>query len=39
MTKIIFLEIKSGSSTLNKNEQMVRDCINQKRVSYEIRKN
>ena len=39
LQKIIFLEIKSGSSTLNKNEQMVRDCIAHKRMSYEIRRN
>ncbi len=36
LNKIVFLEIKTGTSTLNRNEQMVRDCINQKRVSYEI---
>ncbi len=39
LSKIIFLEIKSGVSALNKNEQMVRDCIAQKRVSYEIWRN
>ncbi len=39
LSKIVFLEIKSGTSTLNRNEQMVRDCIAAKRVSYEIRKN
>lgn len=39
LSKIIFLEIKSGVSTLNKNEQMVRDCVHQKRVSYEIWRN
>lgn len=39
LNKIVFLEIKSGVSTLNRNEQMVRDCINQKRVSYEIWRN
>lgn len=39
LSKIVFLEIKSWTSTLNRNEQMVRDCIAQKRVSYEIRKN
>ena len=36
LKKIIFLEIKSGNSHLNKNEQMVRSCIAQKSVSYEI---
>ncbi|MCX6824652.1 MAG: Holliday junction resolvase [candidate division SR1 bacterium] len=39
LSKIVFLEIKSGVSALNKNEQMLRDCVNQKRVSYEIRRN
>lgn len=39
LSKIVFLEIKSGSSTLNKNEQMVRDCVAHKRISYEIWKN
>lgn len=36
LNKIVFLEIKTGTSTLNRNEQMVRDCVTQKRVSYEI---
>jgi predicted Holliday junction resolvase-like endonuclease len=36
LNKIVFLEIKTWISTLNRNEQMVRDCVNQKRVSYEI---
>ena len=36
LNKIVFLEIKSGVSQLNKNEQMVRNCIGEKRVSYEI---
>lgn len=39
LNKIVFLEIKSGSSALNKNEQMVRDCVAHKRITYEIRKN
>lgn len=39
LNKIIFLEIKSGVSTLNKNEQMIRDCVGHKRVSYEIWRN
>ena len=39
LSKIVFLEIKSGVSSLNKNEQMLRDCVNQKRVSYEIWRN
>lgn len=38
LQKVIFLEIKTNSSTLNKNETMVKNCINQKQVSYEILK-
>lgn len=39
LREIVFLEIKSGTSTLNRNEQMVKNCILQKRVSYEVRRN
>lgn len=39
LNKIIFLEIKSGVSQLNRNEQMVKHCVESKRVSYEIWKN
>lgn len=39
LSQIVFLEIKSGVSTLNRNEQMVKNCINQKRVSYEVWRN
>ena len=39
LSQIVFLEVKSGTSTLNRNEQMVKDCILHKRVAYEIRKN
>lgn len=39
LNKIVFLEIKSGVSQLNRNEQMVKHCIEAKRVSYEIWKN
>jgi len=39
LSKIVFLEIKSGASALNKNEQMVKECVGQKRISYEIWKN
>jgi len=39
LNQIIFLEIKSWTSTLNRNEQMVKSCIVQKRVSYEVRRN
>lgn len=36
LQKIIFLEIKTNSSTLNKNESMIKNCIDQKRVEYNI---
>ena len=36
LKEIVFLEIKSGTSTLNRNEQMVKECIRQKRVFYDI---
>jgi len=36
LQKIVFLEIKSGVSGLNKNEQMIKHCLEQKRVSYEV---
>ena len=39
LNKIVFLEIKSWTSQLNKNEQLVRDCIAQKRITYEIWRN
>ena len=39
LNKIVFLEIKSWTSQLNKNEQMVRDCVAQKHISYEVRRN
>lgn len=39
LKEIVFLEIKSGVSQLNRNEQMVRDCLSHKCVSYEIWKN
>ena len=38
LQKIVFLEIKSGVSGLNKNEQMIKHCLEQKRVSYEVRR-
>lgn len=34
--QIVFLEIKSGVSQLNRNEQMVKHCIEAKHVKYEI---
>ncbi len=39
LSQIVFLEIKSGVSSLNRNEQMVKNCVNQKRVSYEVWRN
>lgn len=38
LQKIIFLEIKSGTSTLNRNEMMIKHCIQQWRVDYQIYK-
>ena len=34
--KIVFLEVKTGKSTLNENEKLIRDAINAGKVSYEI---
>jgi predicted Holliday junction resolvase-like endonuclease len=34
LKKIIFLEVKSGTSTLNKNEKMIRETIQKKQVEY-----
>lgn len=34
LKKIIFLEVKSGSSKLNQNEKMIRDIILQNKVEY-----
>lgn len=39
LKEIIFLEIKSGVSQLNKNETMIKNCIQDKRFSYKIRRN
>lgn len=36
LTKIVFLEIKTNSSTLNRNETMIKQCIEQKKVEYQI---
>lgn len=36
LKKIIFLEIKTNTSTLNKNESMIKQCIEQKRIEYQI---
>ncbi len=35
LKEIIFLEVKSGSSQLNKNEKMIRETIKQKKIRYE----
>ena len=34
LREIIFLELKSGKSTLNRNEQAIRACLEHKRVRY-----
>lgn len=36
LEKIVFLEIKTNSSTLNKNETMIKKCIENKKVEYNI---
>lgn len=36
LKKIVFLEVKTNSSTLNKNESMIKQCIEDKRVEYNI---
>lgn len=36
LKKIVFLEIKANTSTLNKNESMIKKCIEQKRIEYSI---
>ena len=38
LKKIVFLEIKSGVSGLNRNEQMIKQCLEKKSVSYEVRR-
>jgi predicted Holliday junction resolvase-like endonuclease len=39
LREIVFLEIKSWVSQLNKNETMIKNCIQDKRMSYKIRRN
>lgn len=34
LREIVFLELKSGSSRLSKNEQMIQDCLARKRVRF-----
>ncbi|MFZ2150594.1 MAG: Holliday junction resolvase-like protein [Candidatus Absconditicoccaceae bacterium] len=36
LKNIIFLEIKSGTSTLNRNERMIKECTENKKVYYDI---
>jgi len=36
LKQVVFLEIKSGNSLLNKNEIMIKDCLDRKKVYYEI---
>lgn len=36
LKEIVFLEIKSGSSTQNNNEKMIEDIIRKGKVRYEI---
>lgn len=36
LNKVVFLEIKSGKSNLNKNEKSVKNTVNEKKVFYEI---
>lgn len=36
LKKIIFLEIKTNSSTLNKNESMIKQCVEQRKVEYDL---
>ena len=34
LKQVVFLEIKSGNSLLNKNEIMIKDCLDRKKVYY-----
>jgi predicted Holliday junction resolvase-like endonuclease len=36
LKEIVFLEIKSGSSTQNTNEKMIEDVIKKGKVRYEV---
>ena len=36
LKQIVFLEIKSWNSNLNRNEQMIQECLNRKKVYYDI---
>lgn len=34
--QIVFMEVKRGSSSLNRNEKLIKDCIQAGRVKYEV---
>ena len=36
LKQLVFLEIKSGNSNLNKNELMIQECLNRKKVYYDV---
>ncbi len=36
LKEIVFLEVKSWVSNLNRNERMVKDCIRSWKISYDI---
>lgn len=36
LRKIVFLEIKTGVSSLNRNERMIKNCIDAQRIEYRI---
>ena len=36
LKQVVFLEIKSGNSLLNKNEIMIKECLDRKKVYYEV---
>ncbi|MFA7717247.1 MAG: Holliday junction resolvase-like protein [Candidatus Absconditabacterales bacterium] len=38
LKKIVFLEIKTGVSSLNRNEQMIKNCLEHGNVSYQVRR-
>lgn len=36
LKQIVFLEIKSWNSNLNKNELMIQECLNRRKVYYDV---
>ena len=36
LNEIVFLEVKSGNSGLNRNETMIKNCIKNKKIAYDI---